>query len=111
MSCADDRPALIRLGSFFGVLDVPLRWVSPHAMRRRTLGLFVLIGTAIAFIGSWGASAGLEAALAIGPALVFFSVMAGAAFCLDRLLGTLLAVVAVVAVGFPHPPSTAQRRR
>ncbi len=79
----------------------------PHAMRRRTLGLFVLIGTAIAFIGSWGASAGLEAALAIGPALVFFSVMAGAAFSLDRLLGTLLAVVAVVAVGFPHPPSTA----
>lgn len=29
MSCADDRPALSRLGSFFGVLDVPVRWVRP----------------------------------------------------------------------------------
>jgi len=79
----------------------------PHAMRRRTLGLFVLIGTAIAFTGSWAASAGTEAALAVGPALVFVAVLVGAAFSLDGVLGTLLAVVAVVAVGFPHPLPTA----
>lgn len=79
----------------------------PHAMRRRTLSLFVLIGTGIAFIGSWGASAGPEAALAIGPVLVFVSVLAGAALSLDGLLGTLLAVVSVVAVGFPQPLPTA----
>ncbi|TBN08311.1 FUSC family protein [Agrobacterium cavarae] len=79
----------------------------PHAMRRRTLGLFVLIGTVLAFAGSWGASAGMEAALAVGPALVFVAILAGAAFSLDSLLGTLLAVVAVVAVGFPHPTPAA----
>lgn len=79
----------------------------PHAMRRRTLGLFVLIGTVLAFAGSWGASAGMEAALAVGPALVFVAILAGAAFSLDGLLGTLLAVVAVVAVGFPHPAPAA----
>lgn len=79
----------------------------PHAMRRRTLGLFVMIGTVLAFAGSWGASAGMEAALAVGPALVFVAILAGAAFSLDGLLGTLLAVVAVVAVGFPHPAPAA----
>ncbi len=79
----------------------------PHVMRRSTLGLFVLIGTALAFAGSWGASAGMEAALAVGPALVFVAILAGAAFSLDGLLGTLLAVVAVVAVGFPHPAPAA----
>ncbi|MGN8151644.1 FUSC family protein [Agrobacterium sp. 22094] len=79
----------------------------PHSMRRRTLGLFVLIGTVLAFAGSWGASAGMEAALAVGPALVFAAILAGAAFSLDGLLGTLLAVVAVVAVGFPHPAPAA----
>jgi len=79
----------------------------PHAMRRRTLGLFVMIGTVLAFAGSWGASAGVEAALAVGPALVFVAILAGAAFSLDSLLGTLLAVVAVVAVGFPHPAPAA----
>lgn len=79
----------------------------PHAMRRRTLGLFVLIGTAIAFTGSWAASAGTEAGLAVGPALVFVAILVGAAFSLDGVLGTLLAVVAVVAVGFPHPLPTA----
>ena len=76
-------------------------------MRRRTLGLFVMIGTVLAFAGSWGASAGMEAALAVGPALVFVAILAGAAFSLDGLLGTLLAVVAVVAVGFPHPAPAA----
>lgn len=79
----------------------------PHAMRRRTLGLFVLIGTVLAFAGSWGASAGMETALAVGPALVFAAILAGAAFSFDGLLGTLLAVVAVVAVGFPHPAPAA----
>lgn len=79
----------------------------PHAQRRRLLGGFALAGTAVAFIGAWSASWSSHAALLAAPLMVLLSVTLTGAIQSAALLGTLLAVVAVVAAGFPHGPALA----
>ncbi|WP_206241829.1 FUSC family protein [Novosphingobium terrae] len=71
--------------------------------QRRLLGTFVVLGAVIAFAGSWLAFWGPTAALVAGPVLVFLSILLPARVANANLLATLLAVVAVVAVGFPLP--------
>ncbi|WP_149747140.1 FUSC family protein [Rhizobium sp. RU35A] len=75
----------------------------PDTLRSRLLGVFVAGGTLVAFLGSWLASFFPHADMVIGPLLVFLAVVAAALLPYGGLVGTLLAVVAVVAVGFPHP--------
>jgi len=74
----------------------------PHAQRRRLLGGFAVAGTAVAFFGAWSASWAPHAALLSAPVMVLGVVTLTAAIESGTLLGTLLAVVAVVAAGFPH---------
>lgn len=75
--------------------------------QRRVLGAFVVLGALTAFAGSWLAFSGPTAALVAGPLLVFLSILLPARVPNSNLLATLLAVVAVVAVGFPLPLHTA----
>lgn len=75
----------------------------PDRRRRGLLAAFVLFGSVNAFLGSWLASLDPVAGMAAGPALVFLSIFFLFRIHRTALLGTLLAVVAVVAVGFPHP--------
>ncbi|MFC0239945.1 FUSC family protein [Rhodopseudomonas telluris] len=75
----------------------------PDRLRRRLLLSFVVFGTGIAFVGSWSASFAPAAGLIAGPLLVFVVILLSSAVAYGALLGTLLAVVAVVAVGFPRP--------
>ncbi|MCI1016814.1 FUSC family protein [Herbaspirillum sp. C7C2] len=79
----------------------------PHTQRRRLLAGFAVAGTAVAFIGSWSASWSSHAALLAAPVMVLLSVTLTGAIQSAALLGTLLAVVAVVAAGFPHAPALA----
>lgn len=84
---------------------------APNRLRSKLLGLFVLGGGVVALTGSWathfyaesypGVSPG--AAMLVGPALVFLAVLGGSRIAWGDGLGTLLAVVAVVAVGYPKP--------
>ena len=76
---------------------------SPDALRRQRLGLFVLCGGAIAFVGSWSASLAPAAGMIAGSLLVFLSVFLSSGVTNGAQLGTLLAVVSVVAAGFGHP--------
>ena len=75
----------------------------PDRLRRRLLAIFVVFGTAIALAGASIAAWLPGAALVIGPALVFTTLLGAGRIAHGGSLGTLLAVVAVVAVGFPHP--------
>lgn len=75
--------------------------------QRRLLGAFVVLGAVITFAGSWLASWGAATAMVAGPLLVFLSILLPARVGNANLLATLLAVVAVVAVGFPLPMHTA----
>lgn len=77
------------------------------AVQRRLLALFVVLGTVVAFAGSWLASWGPTAALVAGPVLVFLAIMLPARIASANLVATLLGVVAVVAVGFPLPAAQA----
>ncbi|MBG7622550.1 FUSC family protein [Herbaspirillum sp. AP02] len=79
----------------------------PHVQRRRLLAGFAVAGTVVAFIGSWSASWSSHAALLAAPVMVLLSVTLIGAIQSAALLGTLLAVVAVVAAGFPHAPALA----
>lgn len=72
-------------------------------LRRRLLLSFVVFGGVIAFVGAWAASLAPAAGLIAGPLLVFAVILLSSAVAYGALLGTLLAVVAVVAVGFPRP--------
>ncbi|NKJ44613.1 FUSC family protein [Novosphingobium sp. SG720] len=80
---------------------------APDAVRRRILALFMGVGTVIAFAGSALAALWPMAGMVIGPIAVFAAVLASARIAYGGLLGTLLGVVAVVAVGFPQPVSLA----
>ncbi len=75
----------------------------PDRLRRRLLAIFMASGTAIALIGSWAAWLVPQGSLLIGPLLVFTATLCAARLPFGGLVGTLSAVVAVVAVGFPHP--------
>lgn len=72
-------------------------------LRRRLLLSFVVFGTMISFVGAWAASLAPAAGLIAGPLLVFAVILLASSVAYGALLGTLLAVVAVVAVGFPRP--------
>ncbi|WP_395330635.1 FUSC family protein [Novosphingobium sp. BL-8H] len=74
----------------------------PDRLRRRLLAIFVGCGAIIGLAGSWAASAAPNAGFVIGPLLVLAAVLASARIPFGGLLGTLLSVVAVVAVGFPQ---------
>lgn len=74
----------------------------PDRLRRRILEMFVLCGTLIAFVASWTASLAPAANIVLGPFFVFLIVLVVGRVISSGLLGTLLAVVAVVAIGFPH---------
>lgn len=74
----------------------------PHRLRRHLLAIFALCGAFIALAGSWFATFAPAAAEVVGPLLVFLAVLGTARVPYGGLLGTLLAVVAVVAVGFPQ---------
>lgn len=75
---------------------------APDAVRRRMLGTFLGAGTAMAFAGSALAALWPMAGLLLGPILVFAVLLAYGRIAYGGLLGTLLGVVAVVAVGFPQ---------
>jgi uncharacterized membrane protein YgaE (UPF0421/DUF939 family) len=75
----------------------------PDRHRRVLLLLFGLFGTLIAFGGAWIASFGHMASLIAGPLLVFASILLPWRLANSGMLATLLAVVGVVAVGFPKP--------
>ena len=75
----------------------------PDRLRRRLLGIFVVCGALIALTGSWIASTAPFAGMVIGPVFVFAAVLWSSRIAYGGLLGTLLAVVAVVAVGFRQP--------
>jgi uncharacterized membrane protein YccC len=75
--------------------------------RRRLLGLFVGAGGAIALVGSLLAGLAPWAGVLVGPVLVFLSLAGAARVRFGGLVGTLLGVVAVVAVGFPQSPPAA----
>ncbi|SNT31535.1 FUSC family protein [Tropicimonas sediminicola] len=80
---------------------------APDRQRRQILSAFAVFGALIAFVGSWSASATPTASMVAGPVMVFLIILLSSAFPSAGLLGTLLAVVAVVAVGFPADPGTA----
>lgn len=73
----------------------------PNRHRRYLLLLFVLFGTGIAFFGSWAASFGQAVAMITGPSLVLICVLLPWRLAHSSMLATLLAVVGVVAVGYP----------
>jgi uncharacterized membrane protein YccC len=75
----------------------------PDGPRQRILAIFVAAGTLLAVAGSWMASKSPFAAMIAGPGLVLAAVICSSRIAFGGLLGTLLAVVAVVAVGFPRP--------
>lgn len=83
---------------------------APHAQRRRQLSAFVVAGTAVTLIGSWSASWSAHAALISAPVLVWLTVSVASTLPFGALLGTLLAVVAVVATGFPQTLALAARQ-
>ncbi|MBB3810013.1 FUSC family protein [Pseudochelatococcus contaminans] len=76
---------------------------APDRLRRKLLGGFVVFGTAMAFLGSWAASFGAVEGMTTGPLLVFVAILASSAVAYGAMTGTLLAVVGVVAIGFPLP--------
>lgn len=86
--------------------DVP----GPDRLRRRLLGIFVVGGAAVALVGSWAASIAPHGGMIVGPLLVFLVTVAAGRLAFGGLVGTLLAVVAVVAVGFPHDLAAASRQ-
>lgn len=73
----------------------------PNRHRRYFLLLFVLFGTGITFLGSWAASFGQTVAIITGPSLVLICVLLPWRLAHSSMLATLLAVVGVVAVGYP----------
>lgn len=73
----------------------------PNRYRRYLLLLFVLFGTGITFFGSWIASFGHAAAMIAGPSIVLVCVLLPWRLAHSSMLATLLAVVGVVAVGYP----------
>lgn len=73
----------------------------PNRHRRYFLLLFVLFGTGITFFGSWAASFGQTVAIITGPSLVLICVLLPWRLAHSSMLATLLAVVGVVAVGYP----------
>ncbi|MFT2093885.1 hypothetical protein ACMS1Z_04245 [Acidiphilium multivorum] len=73
-----------------------------HRQRRRLLAIFVCCGAIVAFLGSWSASLAPSAGLVAGPILVALCMIGAARIAYGGLVGTLLAVVAVVAAGFPN---------
>ncbi len=75
----------------------------PDRLRRRNLAFFVICGAVVALTGSWLASLAPAAGMAAGPFLVVVCVIGAGRVAYGGPLGTLLAVVAVVAVGFPRP--------
>ncbi|HBF29194.1 FUSC family protein [Rhizobium sp.] len=79
----------------------------PDRHRRFLLLLFVLFGTVITFLGGWAASFGHVAAIIAGPSLVLLCVLMPWRLAHSSMLATLLAVVGVVAVGFPKPAEPA----
>lgn len=79
----------------------------PHRQRRQLLAGFALAGTVVAFVGSWTSSWTPHAALLTAPLMVWATVTLTGLIPYAALLGTLLAVVAVVAAGFPHGPALA----
>lgn len=79
----------------------------PDRLRRRTLAAFAFCGAMVTLIGSLIANALPGLAVITGPLLVFLIVLGSPRIARDGLFATLLAVVAVVAVGFPHGPSLA----
>ncbi|MBB4952215.1 hypothetical protein H4S14_000257 [Agrobacterium vitis] len=74
----------------------------PDRQRRFLLLLFAVFGALIAFFGAWIASFGHLAAMVAGPLLVFASLLLPWRLAHSSMLATLLAVVGVVAVGFPR---------
>lgn len=79
----------------------------PDVWRRRLLAIFALAGTAIALIGAVIAALSPFVAMVAGPVLVFLTALGGARLRYGGLLGALLGVVAVVALGFPQEPVAA----
>lgn len=79
----------------------------PDRLHRWNLGAFALCGALITFVGSLLANALPGLAVVTGPTLVFLIAVVSPAIVRDGLFATLLAVVAVVAVGFPHGPGLA----
>lgn len=79
--------------------DIP----AAHRLRCRLLAVFVVGGTMIAFLGSWGATLLPGAALIVGPQLVFATALLPALLAHAGMLSVLLGAVAVVSVGFPLP--------
>lgn len=75
----------------------------PDELRRRNLAIFVICGAFVALTGSWLASLAPAAGMVAGPFLVVLCVIGARRVAYGGPLGTLLAVVAVVAVGFPRP--------
>ncbi|WP_322963381.1 FUSC family protein [Sphingomonas fuzhouensis] len=75
----------------------------PDRLRRRLLAIFMASGTVIVLVGSWAAWLVPQGSLIVGPLLVFIATLGAARLAFGGLVGTLSAVVAVVAVGFPHP--------
>lgn len=76
----------------------------PQRLHRRNLGAFALCGALVTFVGTLAANMLPGLAFVTGPALAFLVVLAAPRVVPDGLFATLLAVVAVVAVGFPHGP-------
>ena len=79
----------------------------PHGLRRKLLAGFALGGTLVAFVGSWAANCTALAALLTAPLLILLIVSLTGLIQYANALGTLLAVVTVVAVGFPRAPAMA----
>ncbi len=79
----------------------------PNTHRRFLLLLFVLCGGFITFFGAWIASWGQQVTLVAGPAIVLLCVLLPWRLANASMLSTLLAVVGVVAVGFPKAPTEA----
>lgn len=75
----------------------------PDCLRRRLLAIFAACGALIALVGSWATSLMPTLGMVVGPLLVFLAVLGTAHIVYAGTVGTLLAVVAVVAVGFPRP--------
>ncbi|OLP58014.1 hypothetical protein BJF93_13425 [Xaviernesmea oryzae] len=73
----------------------------PSRLRHRLLLVFCFAGAVVAFLGAWAASLGTVPAMLAGPMLVFLSILLPIRLAHSQMLATLLAVVAVVAVGFP----------
>ncbi|MFG1181228.1 FUSC family protein [Xanthobacter versatilis] len=91
-------------GAYWSCLcDTP----GPHRLRRALLALFVILGTPVAFLGSWLASFGTVAALVAAPLIVVLSALLPVRLAHAGLLSALVGGVGVVAVGFPHPAAQA----